>query len=411
MSAPGLAPASWPRTVWAVEKGRERRLRAAQALDQAGIPYAVVGGLGRGRVGSSDHPGVERRRARSGIASSVGGGTLRCMRVSKAPIIIAAVLALAAITFSTWQQVRFNRYAATQTAAKQRLEAELTQLRAEVPNRAELDRLRTAEAEAKLEIARLRAALTGARRPTTATPAPPVAVPGTGGTEPASSDPGGLAGGMKDFMRGAIEQQYAGQLARMKEKLKLTPLQEEAIRAIHLRQIEQAAGAAARMFGGQMNREEMEKLQSAAGNPEQEIRALLDAEQLARYDEYQQEEARGNARLVANAELLQMQGTLGLTPEQQDRVFEALYDFTADQLSGKSPKPPGLDQAAGPAAAFDLVIEQKVAALAGVLTPAQLEQYREMQRKQMDLIKGILPTPTSAPAPDPSAAPGVTPSP
>lgn len=337
------------------------------------------------------------------------------MRVSKAPIIIAAVLALAAITFSTWQQVRFNRYAATQAAARQRLEAELTQLRAEAPNRAELDRLRTAEAEAKLEIARLRAALTEARRPTTATPAPPVAVPGTGGTEPASSEPGGLAGGMKDFMRGAMEQQYAGQLARMKEKLKLTPLQEEAVRAIHLRQIEQAAGAAARMFGGQMNREEMGKLQSAAGNPEQEIRALLDAEQLARYDEYQQEEARSNARLVANAELLQMQGTLGLTPEQQDRVFEALYDFTADQLSGKSPKPPGLDQAAGPAAAFDLVIEQKVAALAGVLTPAQLEQYREMQRKQMELIKGILPAPTSAPAPAPapapSAAPGITPSP
>jgi hypothetical protein len=220
---------------------------------------------------------------------------------------------------------------------------------------------------------------------------------------------------MKDFMRGAIEQQYAGQLARMKEKLRLTPLQVEAVQAIHARQVEQAGATAARMFGGQLNREEMDKLRSAAGNPEQEIRALLDAEQLARYDEYQQEEAKGNARLVANAELLQMQSTLGLTPEQQDRVFEALYDLTADQLSGKTPKPPGLDQVADPAAAFDLVIDQKVAALAGVLTPAQLEQYREMQRKQMDLIKGMLPAPTStptpAPAPAPSAAPSATPSP
>src|SRR5437868_12100469 len=35
---------AWERMVTAVEKVRERLRRAAEALEQAGIPYAVVGG-------------------------------------------------------------------------------------------------------------------------------------------------------------------------------------------------------------------------------------------------------------------------------------------------------------------------------------------------------------------------------
>jgi hypothetical protein len=39
-----LEPVSWPRMLRAVEKVRERLLRAAKALDHANVPYAVVGG-------------------------------------------------------------------------------------------------------------------------------------------------------------------------------------------------------------------------------------------------------------------------------------------------------------------------------------------------------------------------------
>jgi hypothetical protein len=42
--SPGLAPVSWERMIHAVEKVRERLLRAARALQGAGIPYAVAGG-------------------------------------------------------------------------------------------------------------------------------------------------------------------------------------------------------------------------------------------------------------------------------------------------------------------------------------------------------------------------------
>lgn len=39
-----LQPVTWERMIRAVEKVRERLLRATQALEQAGVPYAVVGG-------------------------------------------------------------------------------------------------------------------------------------------------------------------------------------------------------------------------------------------------------------------------------------------------------------------------------------------------------------------------------
>lgn len=39
-----MVPVSWDRMVRAVEKVRERLMRAARALDAASIPYAVVGG-------------------------------------------------------------------------------------------------------------------------------------------------------------------------------------------------------------------------------------------------------------------------------------------------------------------------------------------------------------------------------
>lgn len=44
MTSAGLVPVSWPRMIRAVEKVRERLLRAAQALEKAGLPYAVAGG-------------------------------------------------------------------------------------------------------------------------------------------------------------------------------------------------------------------------------------------------------------------------------------------------------------------------------------------------------------------------------
>jgi nucleotidyltransferase AbiEii toxin of type IV toxin-antitoxin system len=44
MTPPVLQAFSWDRMIRAVEKVRERLLRATAALEQAGVPYAVIGG-------------------------------------------------------------------------------------------------------------------------------------------------------------------------------------------------------------------------------------------------------------------------------------------------------------------------------------------------------------------------------
>ena len=308
--------------------------------------------------------------------------------MSKAPLLFAGVLLVIVALVAVRQQRRLGLLTAEVRKA-QTASAELERLRAQLHDPAELDRLRTAESELKLEVARLRAALAETRRLGATTTSP--AAPGPTTPEAMSPDTNALPAGMRGMMRGVLEQQFQGQLARMKEKLQLTPSQEEAIRSIHARQIEQAGAVAEKMFSGQLTRDEMKDQRGASGNPEEEIRALLNPDQLERYQEYKQEEAAANARLVANAELLQMQGALGLSQEQQDQVFNALYDHTVNQLTGNAATPPATGPAAGPAEALEGVVEAKVKALSGVLTPEQLATYRELQRKQMDLIKGMLP--------------------
>src|SRR6266705_1103794 len=44
MSNPLIGEVSWERMIRAVERVRERLLRATSALEKAGIPYAVIGG-------------------------------------------------------------------------------------------------------------------------------------------------------------------------------------------------------------------------------------------------------------------------------------------------------------------------------------------------------------------------------
>ena len=44
MTSNTLVPVSWKRMIRAVEKVRERLLRAVPALERAGVPYAVAGG-------------------------------------------------------------------------------------------------------------------------------------------------------------------------------------------------------------------------------------------------------------------------------------------------------------------------------------------------------------------------------
>jgi hypothetical protein len=321
------------------------------------------------------------------------------MNLTKTQIVLAGALVVIAVSVPAWQQTRIDRLTAearraeAQVESTTQLQAEVARLRAQAPDPAELERLRGAESELKLEVARLRNELGTVKR--AASSAPAAAAPTA---EPATNAKPVLPTAMAVAMKAAVEQQTVGKLLRLKPRLNLTPEQEEGVRAILTRQAEQATAVAEKMFSGKLSREEMTSLQKGStGDPEGEIKALLTPEQLTAYAEFKQEENVSNARLVANAELLQMQAAVGLTQEQQDKVYNALYDYTVDTLNGKlGDIPPGMSD---PAAAMNWQFDRKVKALEPVLTPEQLEAYRKIQESQRKMIEGFLPAKVEPPQP------------
>jgi len=79
----------------------------------------------------------------------------------------------------------------------------------------------------------------------------------------------------------------------------------------------------------------LDKLKADAGDPETQIQALLTPDQTAAYPGYKRDEASFNARTRANLDMAQLrEATLGLTSEQEDRAFAALYQVSFDRLTG-----------------------------------------------------------------------------
>jgi RNA polymerase sigma factor (sigma-70 family) len=191
------------------------------------------------------------------------------------------------------------------------------------------------------------------------------------------------AGPMGELMKHALEQQVAGRVSRMAASLHLTPEQTQAARDILMRQAQAASAGMMQVMSGEFNKDELAKL--GRGNPEEQIKALLTADQRAAYASYQQEEAANNARVMANGELLQMQASLGLSAEQQDRVFAALYEANFNQLSGSATQ-----TFAAPGEQMQWALDQKAKVLESVLTAPQLENYRQQQSAQLKLLKDIL---------------------
>jgi hypothetical protein len=324
------------------------------------------------------------------------------MRPTTTQILVAGVCVLAVVWALVRQQARIRQLEAraadraAEAAAAAPLLAEVTELRTRVATDGpELERLRATEAEMKLEMARLRKELAGLKRSEAVASDPGAGTASADATGAGTKKPG-LPPAMSGLMKSAIEQQTVGKLDRLKSRLNLTAEQEEGVRAVLTRQAERATAAAERMFAGDLSREELGAMDRQAGNPEEEIKALLTPEQLTAYEAYKQEENVSNARLAANAELLQMQGALGLSQEQQDRAFNALYDFTLDTLNGKIED--GIPKDGDPAAALTQHFDRKVRALEGVLTPEQMESYRKLQESQVKMIQDMLPKSATAPA-------------
>jgi RNA polymerase sigma factor (sigma-70 family) len=194
-----------------------------------------------------------------------------------------------------------------------------------------------------------------------------------------------ITGAMADAMKQAAEQQVEGRLSRMTASLHLTPEQTQAVRDILMRQARVMSAGMQQGISGKYDKEELFRLAKEAGHPDVQIKALLTPDQQASYPAYQQEEAAHTASQSANTELLQMQSTLELTPEQMDRVYAALYELTFNQLTGSVKQ-----KFANVGEEMQWALEQKTKALEPLLTETQLENYRQQQAVQAKLVKDIV---------------------
>jgi len=334
---------------------------------------------------------VSTALASGAMAGSTTFSVMKLMSLTKVSVIGALVVA--GIAVPAWQQMRLQRVKSENAqlrAQETQLQAdneELASLRKEAErlrkvklDRAELERLREWQAQTEPELLRLRGMAGVARRANAEADqlrAQLARQASAGTTNP-------ITGAMADAMKKAMEQQIEGRLARMTASLHLTDDQAKAARDILLRQAQVMSAGMTQVFSGNFDKEELTRLGKDAGNPEAQIQALLTPEQKAGYQTYQQEEAAYNARLAANNDLLQMQSTLGLSSEQEDRVFAALYEVSYKQLTG-SAKPTSTDQAE----AWQWMLDQKAQALEPVLTATQMESYRQEQATQAKLVKDI----------------------
>lgn len=190
---------------------------------------------------------------------------------------------------------------------------------------------------------------------------------------------------MTDAMVKAMSRRADGQLARMTATLHLTPTQAQAAREILNRQAQAMSAGMKQAMTGKYNRDELTNLGKKAGSVDDQIKALLTPEQQSLYSTYKQEEMAQDASLAANQELLQMQSTLRLTPEQLDGVYAALYQVTVEQLNGSNKQ-----QFTNEAQAMEWAMQHKAQALAPLLTEPQMEILRQEQEQQTKLVRDIM---------------------
>ena len=309
---------------------------------------------------------------------------MKQMSIPKVKVILITALVVAVIAVPTWQQTRLQRVQAenanwrAKEAEVRTKETELAALRRKAESlhkaendHAELEQLRQWKMQTQAELLRLHGMDGVARRAN----AEAEQLRAQLAQQESDGSTNLLTGAMVDAMKQSKESQAESHLSRLTASLHLTPEQTQAAREILLRQADAVAEAAVmQQLYGKNGKEALDKVNKEAGDPETQIQALLTPDQKAAYSNYQQEEAARNARTSANFAILPLRDTLDLTTEQEDRAFAALYQVSFDQLSGKA-KPPATNEVE--AALWDRELRAK--ALEPILTPTQLESYRQQQ--------------------------------
>jgi RNA polymerase sigma factor (sigma-70 family) len=321
--------------------------------------------------------------------TAAGSSTLtfiKFMSISKLKAGVIGTLVIAGTALPVWQQSRLTRIQSENEKLRSQIEIAVAPVETKgqpetKSDSAELERLREWQAKTQPELLRLRGMAGVARRANGEAEELRKQLAQQAKEAGSSS----LPGPMGDLMKNAMEQQVVGRLARMTTSLHLTPEQAQSAREILMRQAGVMSAGMQQVFSGKFDKDALAKLGKSGGNPEEQIKELLTADQKAAYQNYQQEEATYNARLIANNELIQLQSTLGLTTEQEDRAFAALYEVTFNQLQGNPTQ-----KFASQAEQMQWTLDQKAKALESVLTASQLEAYHQQQAMQAKAMKDIL---------------------
>ena len=181
-------------------------------------------------------------------------------------------------------------------------------------------------------------------------------------------------------------------LERMRTQLHLTDDQAQAVSDIMMKKIE---GGSQLVMDAMQGKQPMPpQAQPALLNEEAAFKALLTPDQLAAYPDFQQSELVASAKSSTQADLTLMAGEMDLSPEQQDKIQSALYQLNLNQALAPEDKDV-LAQARANGNFSDVMslqlekqkqtLENKLQALDGILTPDQLNTYKQKQLDMLDL--------------------------
>jgi RNA polymerase sigma factor (sigma-70 family) len=197
-------------------------------------------------------------------------------------------------------------------------------------------------------------------------------------------------------------------LDRMKKMLNLTDDQVQAISDIMQKHIQRQTEMAMEAITGKITPEQRQAMAAEGSNQDDEIKALFTPEQLVAYPEYQQAEKTTAADKSANSDASRIADDFGLSKEQQEQIRAAFYQMNLiEPTSGLSKEAIAAAKKSGNLAdAVSMSIElqksqleEKLKILGSVLTPEQINTYREEQMNQINMqaaaVKMLLPQKTA----------------
>ncbi len=217
------------------------------------------------------------------------------------------------------------------------------------------------------ELLKLRGEVAGLRRTVTETAKSQHANP----EKPLPSSQANLLSFAKEEMQTQATNTILRRVQKLKAELGLTPEQAEALQNVHFKYVEAHAQEQFGEFVGKLSAEELETLHHSFAVEKAESVAILTPEQQATYEQNAKDQQSKQAKTAAVAAVAELKENLRLTSEQQAALIPVLTQF-------------------GPinAMATDAQnqFEARLRAMESILTPEQLQAYRQQKQKEFEQI-------------------------